>query len=258
MSGRGTVYVRRDVWSLAPDDPIIDAYTNAVKRMRERPPDDPTSWTYQAAMHGTHAKPNKPEWNGCQHGTWFFLPWHRMFLFFFERIVRAAVAEGGGPADWALPYWNYGVGGERAELPLAFRSPTLPAGEPNPLCVAERAAGMNNGKGTIPEGAGSPAKALDRPQFIGKAEFGGDRTEPAQFSESGGEVEETPHNVRGVLDLTYLAVPCAFLSVAYIYPGAHPVHGIPAHDVQSPAAAISGRGPQEPQRQPNLELASPC
>jgi tyrosinase len=195
MSSPSTVFVRRDVWSLPPDDPIITAYAGAVKRMRERSPDDPTSWIYQAAIHGTEAKPNKPEWNECQHGTWFFLPWHRMFVSIFERIVRAAVIEGGGPDDWSLPYWNYGLGGERARLPLAFRDPTLPDGQPNPLYIAERAAGMNNGKGEIPEEAGSPAKALARPQFIGKAEFGGDRTHPKQFSKSGGELEETPHNV---------------------------------------------------------------
>jgi tyrosinase len=189
------VLVRRDIWSLAPDDPIVTAYAKAVKRMRERPADEPTSWSYQAAIHGTETTPNEPGWNECQHGTWFFLPWHRMFVAIFERIVRAAVIEVGGPADWALPYWSYGNGDEHARLPLAFRNPTLTNGEPNPLFVAKRAEGMNNGKGQIPQGAGSPAKALACPHFIGKAEFGGDRTSPKQFSESGGELEETPHNV---------------------------------------------------------------
>jgi tyrosinase len=189
------VFVRRDIWSLATDDPIVTAYARAVKRMKERPADEPTSWSYQAAIHGTETQPNKPGWNECQHGTWFFLPWHRMFVVIFERIVRAAVIETGGPADWALPYWNYGNGDEHAQLPLAFRNATLANGEPNPLFIAERAEGMNNGKGQIPQEAGSPAKALARPRFIGKAEFGGDRTSPKQFSESGGELEETPHNV---------------------------------------------------------------
>lgn len=195
MNGAVGVLIRRDIWSLPPDDPIVSAYAGAVKRMRERPEVVPTSWSYQAAMHGTHTKPNKPLWNECQHGTWFFVPWHRMFLYYFERIVRAAVVEGGGPANWALPYWNYGAGGESAKLPLAFREPKLASGEENPLYVAERAEGMNSGQGAIPARAGSPAKALARPAFIGKAEFGGDRTEPAQFSKSGGELEETPHNI---------------------------------------------------------------
>jgi tyrosinase len=189
------VFVRRDIWSLAPEDPIVAGYANAVKLMKERSAEKPTSWSYQAAIHGTEEKPNQPEWNECQHGTWFFLPWHRMFVAIFERIVRAAVKETGGPDDWALPYWNYGSGGQHATLPLAFRDQTLADGSPNPLFIAARAPGMNNGKGSIPEWAGSPAKALGRPHFIGKAEFGGDRTAPKQFSGSGGEVEETPHNV---------------------------------------------------------------
>ena len=195
MSSPATAFVRRDIWSLQPDDPIVTAYADAVKRMSERPANNPTSWSYQAAMHGTYAEPNKPGWNECQHGTWFFLPWHRMFLYYFERIVRAAVIEGGGPADWALPYWNYGLGGEKAKLPLAFRGPRLADGKDNPLYVAERAEGMNSGEGFVPARAASPAKALARLAFIGRAEFGGDRTEPAQFSKSGGELEETPHNI---------------------------------------------------------------
>ena len=48
----------------------------------------------------------------AEHFTWFFLPWHRMYLEWFERIIRSAIA---GLADiddetkrtWALPYWNY-------------------------------------------------------------------------------------------------------------------------------------------------------
>jgi tyrosinase len=194
MPEPATTYVRRDIWSLSPGDPIITGYASAVKRMRERPEADVTSWAYQAAIHGTHATPNRPEWNACQHGTWFFLPWHRMFLYYFERIVRAAVVAEGGNADWALPYWNYGLGGQSATLPPAFRTPTLAGGSENPLYIAERAPGINSGAG-LPAYATSPQKALARPAFIGRAELGGDRTTPAQFSESGGELEETPHNV---------------------------------------------------------------
>lgn len=190
----GTSYVRREIWSLQRDDPVVSAYAHAVQTMRERPEDDPTSWAYQAAIHGTYATPSRAQWNECQHGTWFFLPWHRMFLYYFEQIVRAAVVVAGGPTDWALPYWNYGLGGRNATLPIAFRQPKLADGSDNPLYVAERAPGINSGA-TLPAYATSPAKALARPAFIGTAEFGGDRTAPAQFSESGGELEETPHNV---------------------------------------------------------------
>ena len=65
----------------------MEEYAQAVAIMKGRPAHDPTSWTYQAAMHGTHAQSVRPLWNGCQHGTWFFLAWHRLFIYYFERIV---------------------------------------------------------------------------------------------------------------------------------------------------------------------------
>ncbi len=193
MAGSGSGFVRREVWGLGARDPIMTAYAKAVAVMRSRPADDPTSWTYQAAIHGTETKPNKPLWNQCQHGTWFFLPWHRMFLFHFEEIVRAAVIESGGPADWALPYWNYGLGGRHATLPLAFRKPQSGNGESNPLYISARAPGINSGA-ALPSLVTSPAHALARDHFIGAAEFGGGVTRATQFSQRTGRLEETPHN----------------------------------------------------------------
>ena len=80
--------------------------------------------------------PAGADWNQCQHGTWFFLPWHRMYIWFFEKIVRAAIQEAGAdPTGWALPYWNYSDGPLNvvATLPFAFRTPTLPDGSANAL-----------------------------------------------------------------------------------------------------------------------------
>ncbi len=198
MAGGGGTFVRREVWSLAPDDPVITSYARAVAHMRERPASDPTSWSYQAAIHGSEASPEEPLWNQCQHRSWYFLPWHRMLLYRFEEIVRAAVVATGGPADWALPYWNYGLGGRNATLPLAFRQPKLADGSANPLYVGARAPGINSGA-ALPSAATSPAPALARPHFVGAAEFGGGATVPAQFSTAGGKLEETPHNAIHVL-----------------------------------------------------------
>lgn len=190
---RPTDFVRRDIWTLQPDDPIVTGYANGVKMLRERLPEVATSWIYQAAMHGTEARPQKPLWNQCQHGTWFFLPWHRMYLYHFEEIIREAVIESGGPDDWALPYWNYGLPGSNATLPLAFRSPKLGNGDPNPLYEARRAPGINSGA-ALPPRVTSAVQALARPNFVGAAEFGGGVTEAAQFSQQTGRLENTPHN----------------------------------------------------------------
>ncbi len=67
-------------------------------------------WKYQAYIHGTTfakftAAGRPVGWRTCQHSSWFFLSWHRMELFFFERIVRAM----SGNNTLTLPYWNFSV-----------------------------------------------------------------------------------------------------------------------------------------------------
>src|SRR5580704_386191 len=114
VQGKGVVgqlFVRRAIWGLerrGPFDPITLAYAEAVRTMQARPITNPTSWAYQGAIHATYTPPPVgADWNQCQHASWFFLSWHRMYVYYFERIVRKAVEDAGGPADFAIPYWNY-------------------------------------------------------------------------------------------------------------------------------------------------------
>jgi tyrosinase-like protein/polyphenol oxidase-like protein len=192
------MHIRREVRSLDPADPTLKHYADAVAEMETRSErEDPTSWLYQAAVHGTQVNPALAEWNQCTHNTWFFVSWHRIFLFYFEQIVRSVIGElhGAEAAEkWALPYWNYCRGGEYATLPEAFREETTEDGSPNPLFVAERDPVINAG-GELEAASVESAKALARPGFIGRAEFGGKRERVTQFGEetSRGVVENTPH-----------------------------------------------------------------
>jgi Common central domain of tyrosinase len=187
-------YLRKDVWMLPPDDPIITAYAGAVASMKAKPANDPTSWSYQAAIHGTYASSPLPEWNQCKHGSWYFLSWHRTYVYFFERIVRAEVVANGGPPTWALPYWNYDGGSGHNALPSAFRGPTAPDGTPNSLFVTDRNPGINAGAG-IPSAITSASFALGRPFFTGASEFGGGVGSALdQFWTQTGRLEQTPHN----------------------------------------------------------------
>lgn len=43
----------------------------------------------------------------CDHGTWFFLPWHRAYLYQFELTLRRLIRD-----DFRLPYWDWTVSGE--------------------------------------------------------------------------------------------------------------------------------------------------
>jgi tyrosinase len=118
------VRIREDLWKLPKWDDTLVWYARAIRKMWERALDDPTSWRYQAGIHAYDA--NNPllkplarpgdkvpanwrdVWNQCQHGSWYFLPWHRGYLGCFEAIVRETIRGLGGPADkWALPFWNY-------------------------------------------------------------------------------------------------------------------------------------------------------
>jgi tyrosinase len=180
-------YVRYEVRSPAGEQ-ALQAYANAVAEMKERSDEDPTSWAYQAGIHGAPAITHSL-WDQCKHWSWFFFPWHRIYLYYFERIVRKAVVDGGGPADWALPYWNYGLGGEHAKLPPPFREP---ANAGNPL-FAERKQTYNEGE-ELPLDIRKDTDALARPNFIGNAEFGGSEAPGGEgFWGRPGAPEMTPH-----------------------------------------------------------------
>ncbi|MGH3870503.1 MAG: tyrosinase family protein [Pseudonocardiaceae bacterium] len=213
-----STFVRRDVWALqapdvvAPWDPITVAYAQAVAVMQARPATDPTSWTYQAAIHGSYASPPPgARWNECQHQSWYFLSWHRMYLYYFERIVRAAVLSAGGPADFALPYWNYDQPFPANTLPRPFREPTLPDGSPNPLFLPfpRRSNAIANGFQLSPLVTSSSA-AMAMRSFTGPPGpgFGGGKRPPAQFGDSVGALEQTPHNNIHVQVSGPLSDPC--------------------------------------------------
>jgi len=141
---------RRDIASLGNgwSQPML-WYARAVRALLTQPISMRTSWTALAALHGCDlpgwqsaglippgALPGvRPEWNQCQHGNWFFLPWHRGYLASFEAIIAQTIVELGGPAGWTLPYWNYldSTAVNARTMPQVFTLPTLPDGSANPL-----------------------------------------------------------------------------------------------------------------------------
>jgi hypothetical protein len=149
-----TPLTRHDVNGTSADArAAVAAYRKGVEVMKQRPAHDPTSWIFQANIHSWPGQfrrtADDPEqefrevfspqntqglpaaeksrreqlarklWGTCTHGDpqERFLPWHRVYLFFFERIVRAA---GGLDASspLGLPYWNWT---KDRTLPLPFR-----------------------------------------------------------------------------------------------------------------------------------------
>ncbi len=163
--------------------------------MRALSPNDPMGWTYQAAVHGIDPLPPAMAglWAECQHGTSFFLPWHRMYILNFERIVAMHVEKLGGPAEWALPYWNYMTTDPATlALPPAFRNPLLPNGVPNPLHVALRNPVANAGGAVL----GPRDVVLNCLSASGTTSPGGffGGAPPDHSGHLAGALELTPHN----------------------------------------------------------------
>jgi Common central domain of tyrosinase/Polyphenol oxidase middle domain len=87
-----------------------------VAAMAARPTSDPTSWRFQANIHGTTGPRTNPLWKRCEHGTLLFFAWHRGYLYYFERILRKA----SGDDTFTLPYWDWTTS---PTVPIAYRDP---------------------------------------------------------------------------------------------------------------------------------------
>jgi tyrosinase len=74
---------------------MLKSYAKAVRAMLALPPSDPRNWYRQAIIHTLD----------CPHGNWWFLPWHRGYLGWFEQVCR----ELSGDPQFALPYWDWTV-----------------------------------------------------------------------------------------------------------------------------------------------------
>lgn len=61
----------------------------------------------------------------CQHGSQLFLPWHRAYLYFFERALQDQVP------GVTLPWWDWRDHSEA--LPVAYARARTPGNKANPL-----------------------------------------------------------------------------------------------------------------------------
>ena len=223
------VRIRRDVANLSSSDRILEFYERAIARMKLDGLDNPVSWRYQGAIHGYPSDstgrgiderkfpartgdPNQSPsdkfpgdantfWDQCEHGGWFFLSWHRMYIHFFEKIIMKIVANLlGGPKDWALPYWNVSTSQTSALLPEPFRKP---ADITNNLFVHQRSKRINDGKAFLDRNpdltfdTSKPDTSLDclkAKSFKGvQPAFGGPPLS-FHFPVDSGTLENAPHN----------------------------------------------------------------
>jgi hypothetical protein len=82
----------------------------------------------------------KAIWSTCQHGTPWFYPWHRLYLYYFEKQLQASAND----PTLRLPYWDY-ENLSYLGMPPEFTTPTYKnsagATVSNPLYEVRRAPG---------------------------------------------------------------------------------------------------------------------
>lgn len=113
----------------APED--VAKYARAVALMKALPESDPRSFRQQANIHcayctGAYRQVGHPELRVQVHLSWLFFPFHRAYVYFFERIAARLL---GDDPDFAVPFWGWDVP-EGMRFPEEFADPASPLFDP--------------------------------------------------------------------------------------------------------------------------------
>ena len=167
---------------------MLSIYANAVRKMRALGPSNPLSWTWQWYTHFVDGSTTKSAeisrifgsnsstlktlaintWDTCQahSGQNYnnFYPWHRLFVYYFERIVRHV----SGRSDFTLPYWDYTSSdpAKRGVLPKQFILPNDTVF--GSLYRSERSSLANSG---LPIQQGQPGDPMDISAAMAKTTY---------------------------------------------------------------------------------------
>lgn len=119
----------------------------------------------------------------CPHNNWFFLPWHRWFLFYFEENCREILRQNKLSDDFSLPYWNWPD--NNGAIPDAFW------GDGNPLNDATRYVTKGYMLPMETNSAEVVQNILAIDDFL---IFGSGRSSSPRDFGTTGQLEGTPHN----------------------------------------------------------------
>ncbi|KAM0879649.1 hypothetical protein ACQ4PT_034091 [Festuca glaucescens] len=120
--------VRRPVHAVGAE--YMRKYERVIELMKALPESDPRSLYQMANVHcayctGSYRQTGNPELFMQIHFSWFFFPFHRAYLYFFERIAAKLLGEPG----FALPFWSYDVP-EGMRMPPEFDNSSSPLYDP--------------------------------------------------------------------------------------------------------------------------------
>ena len=111
VSAQPALYVRASIATLARENsPRLESFRRGVDAMMRLPTWDKRNWWFQASLFGAAPEQIAPEmrqhagyFNKAPRRNYFFLAWNRMYLVYFERILRAV----SGDRALTLPYWAF-------------------------------------------------------------------------------------------------------------------------------------------------------
>ncbi|KAB5533974.1 hypothetical protein DKX38_017060 [Salix brachista] len=108
------------------DKDYIAKYKKAIELMKALPADDPRSFMQQADVHcaycnGAYDQVGFPNLDIQVHNSWLFFPFHRYYLYFYEKILGKLIDD----PTFALPFWNWDSPGGM-QLPAMFADPKSP------------------------------------------------------------------------------------------------------------------------------------
>jgi polyphenol oxidase len=114
------IRTRKSASDLTPEEVSrLKAAYGEMRKLSGSNPDDPRGWLQQSLIHCWYCGGGMDGRAGEQiHGSWWFFPWHRCYLYFHERILGHLV----GDASLTLPYWEWDNAASRT-MPAPYTSP---------------------------------------------------------------------------------------------------------------------------------------
>ena len=179
----------------------ITLYKKAVTKLNEETSDGSGKPFSSASLYKTqYQRLAFVHQNSCPHNNWFFLPWHRNYLAFYEsELVRVLGAEAG---DFGLPYWDWTA---NPSITPEFYEPDSPL---NPVYLhkgTEFALPRTAQPGAIMDsrvvGSDNLKRILDTTDFFGFGSYPSrDTNVDDEDGRASGGLEGGPHNyVHGTL-----------------------------------------------------------
>ncbi|MBM3810041.1 MAG: hypothetical protein FJW20_00230 [Acidimicrobiia bacterium] len=138
----------------------------ALRNLTNSNANDPRGWMQQANVHCFQCGGNPA--GSDIHQSWFFLPWHRAYLYYHERILGRLIND----MSFRLPFWDWDLPASR-NLPPIYRPQTV-SSQPNSLFDNLR---DTNGGQAMPASIfpanSNPMNSPNFPTFGGSASSGG-------------------------------------------------------------------------------------